>query len=519
MRSSPARPCHTGGPIPGQLIHGVSCSREPGFASAKSTGRRGSTIDRHPRAPFTHVCHGNLCKTATKSVKTTYHRHISTQTGVYTPTMEPSATIALTRFALGRRPANPPPDNPGAWLRAQLHHSAPTNIGAATIEAATAVRTDRENKTPNPASLARALYQSKGAAAIANAVATAEPFRERLVWFWSNHFTVSIRRGIVNAFAGAFVEDAIRPHVTGTFQDMLLAVMRHPAMLLYLDNAASAGPNSPRVSAATNPAGARRGLNENLARECLELHTVTPASGYTQADVTSFARILTGWSVDLREPPLGFRYRPGVHEPGVHRVLNRDFPDGENGGIEALRFLASHPSTHRNLAKKLAGHFVSDIPPPAAVRKIEAVLRDTGGDLGAAAAALTQLPEAWVHGGKFRTPLELTVASFRALDVPADPPPAFLGILSGLGQPLWNAPAPDGWSDAAATWTSPEFMMRRIDWAYGFAARIGERDPRAIAGAVLGSLLRPETGDAIARAESRRDAITLLLTSPEFQRR
>jgi uncharacterized protein (DUF1800 family) len=301
--------------------------------------------------------------------------------------------------------------------------------------------------------------------------------------------------------------------VTGRFQDMLLAVMRHPAMLLYLDNAGSVGPDS------MGGQFTHRGLNENLARECLELHTVTPEAGYTQADVTSFARILTGWSVELKNDPLGFMFRPRIHEPGEHVLMGHTFPEGEQGGIEALKFLANHTATHQFLATRLVRHFVADTPPPAAVRRIEGILRDTGGDLGAAAAGLVGLSEAWTPGTKLRTPLDLVVASFRALEVPVDPSPPFLGILAGLGQPLWTAPAPNGWSDMASDWSGPEAMMRRIDWAFAVSGRIGDRDPAVLAEACLGPLQRPPTRDAMAHAGSRREAMTLLLTSPEFQRR
>jgi uncharacterized protein (DUF1800 family) len=381
------------------------------------------------------------------------------------------------------------------------------------VEGLTAWRADREDKPPPGESRARALYRAQGLASVAHAVTTETPFRERLVWFWSNHFTVSIRRGQCLGLAGAFVREAIRPHLTGRFQDMLLAVMRHPAMLLYLDNAGSVGPDSPGGRAS------KRGLNENLARECLELHTVSPASGYSQADVTSFARILTGWSVEVKNDPLGFVFRPRIHEPGEHTLMGRAFPEGEDGGIEALKFLANHPATHRRLATKLVCHFATDTPSPSAIRHIEGILRDTGGDLGAAAAGLVALQEAWAPGTKLRAPFDLVVASFRALNVPPDPVPPYIGILSGLGQPLWSAPAPNGWPDTAGDWSGPEAMMRRIDWSFGFSGRIGDGDPMAVADATLGPLLRPATRDAIGRVGSRREAITLLLTSPEFQRR
>jgi uncharacterized protein (DUF1800 family) len=342
---------------------------------------------------------------------------------------------------------------------------------------------------------------------------TPAPFRERLVWFWTNHFCISLRRHECAPVAAAFVEEAIRPHVTGRFSEMLLAVMRHPAMLLYLDNANSIGPGS--------PAGirSRRGLNENLARECLELHTVSPLAGYTQADVTAFAKVLTGWSVDLKGDPPGFLYRPGAHEPGSQTVLQQSFSADEAGGIAALQFLADHPATKRFLATKLVRHFVVDDPPPDAVQIIEARLRDSDGDLGATAAALVELSAAWQPGTKLRTPLDYVVASVRALDQPPDQRPSMVGILAGLGQPLWSPPAPNGWPDRAADWAAPEAMLRRIDWASGFAGRVGTADVLEIAATAVGPLLRPVTSEAIRRAGSRREAMTLLLTCPEFQRR
>jgi uncharacterized protein (DUF1800 family) len=325
--------------------------------------------------------------------------------------------------------------------------------------------------------------------------------------------SASARAGAPAALLGAFVAEAIRPHVTGRFVTMLLAVMRHPAMLLYLDNVGSIGPRS-RAGLRTH-----RGLNENLARECLELHTLSPAAGYTQDDVTALARILTGWSIELQAEPLGFRFRPAAHEPGAQALLGQSFDPDEAGGIAAQQFLADHPSTHHFLATKLVRHFVADTPPPAAVRRIESVLRDTRGDLGAASAALVALDDAWQPGAKLRMPQEFVLAGFRALDIPTDEAFRMTGAFNVLGQPLWTAPAPNGWPDQAADWSAPEAMIRRIDWANGIAGRIGTRDPLDLADAVLGPLLRPATQMAMAHAASRRDATTLLLTSPEFQRR
>jgi uncharacterized protein (DUF1800 family) len=429
--------------------------------------------------------------------------------------MDISTAHALVRFGLGRRGEEPAPADASAWLLDQLRRPDPTRLDdpPSTASGLTALREDRATKPPPGESRARALYQTQAGAQIANAIITPAPFRERLVWFWTNHFTVSTRRGACNAVAAAFVEEAIRPHVTGRFEDMVLAVMRHPAMLLYLDNETSFGPDS--------PLGQRmhRGLNENLARECMELHTVSPLAGYTQTDVTSFAKILTGWSVDLKADPPGFRFRPLAHEPEAQTVLQQQFAPDEAGGVAALRFLANHPATHRFLATKLVQHFVADDPPQAAIRTIEAVLRDTGGNLGAAAVGLVKLEAAWQPATKLRAPMEYVIACVRALDLPPDQCPNLIGALSGLGQPLWSAPEPNGWPDRAADWSAPEAMLRRIDWANGLAGRAGDREAVAIAETSLGPLLRAETLDSIRRAGSRHDAMTLLLTCPEFQRR
>jgi uncharacterized protein (DUF1800 family) len=294
---------------------------------------------------------------------------------------------------------------------------------------------------------------------------------------------------------------------------MLLAVMRHPTMLAYLDQAHSTGPDS--------PAGLRRhlGLNENLARECLELHTVTPASGYTQADVTAFARILTGWTFEWKEEPVGFRFRRSIHEPGEQTVLGQRWPGGEAGGVALLTWLADHPFTHRHLAEKLVRHFVADTPPPAQVRVVEGVLRDSGGDLGAASAALVDLPGAWAPLTKVRTPQEYVVACLRGLGMQPEDVPNIGGMVGGLGQPMFQAPFPIGWPDRAADWAGPEAMLQRVDFAYGLAGRVPLIEPVAHGSTILGPLLDAGTLAAMKGAGSRRDALTLLMASPEFQRR
>ncbi|MDE2581235.1 MAG: DUF1800 domain-containing protein [Rhodospirillales bacterium] len=429
--------------------------------------------------------------------------------------MDTHAVQAFVRFGLGRRGAEPAPANPRAWLLDQLRRTAAVPDAAGqqptTAAALDALRADRRDRPKPGHARTRALFLRDSHLFLSHALTTSLPFRERLTWFWANHFTVSLRQGPVAGLVGPFIAEAIRPHVTGRFGAMLLAVMRHPAMLLYLNNAGSIGPDS--------PAGRRtgRGLNENLARESLELHTVGRAAGFTQADVTAYARILTGWSIDLRADPPGFRFRPFAHEPGWQTLMGQRIPPGEAGGIAALDFLANHPATHQHLARALVRHFVADVPPAADVAHVAGVLRATGGDLGAAATAIIALQGAWRPETKLRTPLELLVASLRALDVRDAPPPA-LYALRLLGQPLWAAPQPNGWGDRAADWAAPEAMLRRVDLAYALAGR-EPRPAEAVAAAALGPRLRPATRTGLAHAGSRREALALLLSSPEFQRR
>jgi uncharacterized protein (DUF1800 family) len=430
--------------------------------------------------------------------------------------MDTAAAHAMIRFGLGRRGDEPAPPDPRGWLANQLEgfdpgSATPCHSGA---EGVLAIRDFNRAKDKKMAGQAlRAIFRADSDAAIDTLLTTASPFRERLVWFWANHFTVSVRRPFTGALVNAMIQEAIRPHVTGRFADMPKAVTRHPAMLLYLDNAGSVGPDS-RAGMLRH-----RGLNENLARECMELHTVTPVAGYTQADVTAFARLLTGWSIGFEEARPGFRFRPFAHEPGPQRMMGHEFPSGERGGLAALDFLAAHPACHHNLALKLARHFIADTPPAEAVAALAGVLGRTGGDLKAAALALLGLKEAWRPLTKLRTPFDYVVAVLRALDLPADRRPDVPGVMAGLGQGLHDAPLPNGWPDDAADWAAPEAMMRRVDWAYGVSARAPGRDPAALARESLGPLLSDATGRAVAGAGSRREAMTLLLAAPEFQRR
>ena len=430
--------------------------------------------------------------------------------------MDSSAAHALIRFGLGRRGAVLVPHDPPGWLAAQLYGSDPALAapGHSVADGIAAIRQQVLNKgDPNKGTPIRDIFKADAAQAFDMVLTTETPFRERLVWFWANHFTVSIRRFECAALAGAFVREAIRPHVTGRFGEMLLAVMRHPAMLLYLDNAQSIGPES--------RAGERqhKGLNENLARESLELHTVSPAAGYTQADVTEYAKILTGWSISMRADQPGFLFRPFAHEPGEKVLMGRRFPAGEEGGVRALAWLADHPATCRHLSEKLARHFVADQPPDAVVTRLAHVLQDTHGDLKAVSLELVRMPEAWTPLTKLRSPAEYVVAVLRALDLPEDKRPNITNVLSALGQPFFSAPLPNGWPDTAADWAGPEAILRRIDWAYNVCARATAPDPAEVADQSLGPLVPAATLDQIQRAGSRREALSLLFASPEFMRR
>ncbi|MBR0646259.1 DUF1800 domain-containing protein [Plastoroseomonas hellenica] len=454
--------------------------------------------------------------------------------------MQPRAAIAAIRFGLGRRPGEPVPGDPEAWLTGQLQAAPLPEEGPDLpdfAEIAAAFAEDRNDRValaaaaepPPVQAMARIgpprailLEQAEQRAQAALLLTTETPFRERLVSFWANHFAINARRGpVVGAHAGHMLRTAIRPHVTGPFATLLEAAVLHPAMLAYLDNTQSVGPNS-RAGR-----GGRLGLNENLARELMELHTLSPAAGYSQADVTEMARILTGWTVRAAQPPGGAVFLPNRHEPGEKTVLGRRFEAGEAAVRVALRFLADHSATHRHIAAKLVRHFVADDPPPGAIRRVEGVLRDTGGDLGAASAALVATPEAWEAPlSKLRSPQDYVVAVLRAVGSPppmvGSPPPPGQAVpfaMGLLGQPLWQVPAPDGWPDTAPAWTAPEAMLRRVEWAHGVAGRFARLNARDLAAELLGPLAAPATLAELARAGSARDALTLLLTSPEFQRR
>jgi uncharacterized protein (DUF1800 family) len=376
-------------------------------------------------------------------------------------------------------------------------------------------------KPANEPGLPYRTYRDEVSARVRLALEAETGFGERLVQFWSNHFCIgATKSNMTRIMAGAYEREAIRPHVFGRFADMLVAAESHPAMLEFLDNRLSIGPSS--------TAGKRRGrgLNENLAREILELHTLGVSGGYAQVDVTNLARIITGWTVVGREAVLGFpgsfAFNAGLHEPGAPELLGKPYGQpGKEKGLAALTDLARHPATADFIAIKLVRHFVADEPPPALVRDLSAVFRKTEGDLAAVSRALVESDAAWgAEPTKIRSPQEFLLAAFRALGRKAEFG-QIVGPLNAMGQPFWQPSGPNGYPDGNEAWASPEGIKTRIDVAAGWGRQAAGSvpDPRALTEDILGPLLSPETRQAVARADSKPQALALLLLSPEFQRR
>jgi uncharacterized protein (DUF1800 family) len=298
---------------------------------------------------------------------------------------------------------------------------------------------------------------------------------------------------------------------------MLHAVEGHPAMLFYLDNAASMGPNS------TAGINRTRGLNENLAREILELHTLGVRTGYTQEDVVRFANVLTGWTflspIDNPEHGGEFSFNPRLHEPGAQKVIGKTYEDdGVEQGRAVLRDLAKEPATATHVAGKLARYFVADEPPAPLVERMAKTFLDSDGDLKEVAKALITAPEAWDPAQvKLKRPIEWVVAMVRATGLRGDPE-RFMRGQALLGQPMWRPPSPKGFADDEATWI--DTMGARLDVANNFAELVAGRvDPDEIIGGVLASAVSPEVSEAVGRAETRQQALALLFMSADFQRR
>lgn len=488
------------------------------------------------------------------------------------------ASIALSRFGYGFTPGETAPQDPRGWLLRQLDRYDPApaaiakrtrahgNIGE-TLELLRSLRkntrqvvgmaaqdpvmADMTRGDARDAALAnlppelrekyveaRSVLAQDIALRVNLAVGSKTPLMERLVHFWSNHFSVSVGKLGTQIAVGDHEFTAIRPHVLGRFGDMLEAAALHPAMLLYLDQFQSVGPNSPaqnrRKGRGSQPGGqpggqGPRGLNENLAREILELHTLGVHGGYSQADVTEFARALTGWTVPGigradrfgEDQPSGAKFVAVAHEPGARRVLGRTYPAGTADQARAiLRDLAVHPSTATFVATKLARHFAGDTPPPALVARLESDFLRTGGDLASLVRTLIEAPEVWEPAPvKFRTPFEWLIASLRLTGADAMPPRRIVAALTQLGHVPWRAPSPAGYDDIAASWAGPDALLRRVELAEQIARNAAIEDVTGRADAAFPGALSDPTRTQLARAESGRQALALLLVSPEMLRR
>ena len=452
---------------------------------------------------------------------------------------EIASFIALNRFGLGAAPDDEArlAGDPRGWLLQQITPNprfAPVyerrRSSADILQPIFVAR--REGQAARRRAIREAYRTEFNPALVTRSrlmIASDVPFVDRMMMFWSNHFTVSTTRGLSGAAIPAYEREVIRPHVFGRFSTMLKAAINHPCMLIYLDNVASIGPNSPAGRRRRRTQGTVQTLNENLAREVLELHTLGVNGGYTQTDVVEFAKALSGWghggmySGDADAPVHGgFAFVPRFHEPGPKTVLGRTYQEGGVAeGMAILDDLARHPATARHIATKLVRHFVSDTPPVAAVDHIAAVFRDTDGDLAAVSRALIELDAAWLDPlAKVKSPIEFVISVHRASGrIRATRADLFVPLRL-LGQSPFTAVSPQGWGDTAADWIAPESLMRRIEWTRGYAATLpATRYPELFLEAVIGPVASAETRTWVSRAPSPDAGLAMIFASPEFQRR
>jgi uncharacterized protein (DUF1800 family) len=452
------------------------------------------------------------------------------------------AAIAAHRFGLGEAGLEVAQPDPQAWLLGQIGPAdAPRGDGLlgtrAALEHVAAEKEQRKlAKNPPPGTTAeqvlaghyREVTLADARSRFLTATATRRPFAERLHLFWANHFTVSLAKGSARGLVGAFERDVIRPNIAGSFETLLIASTTHPAMLRYLDNNQSAGPHSTVVARAARRAArldetARiTGLNENLAREVLELHTLGVQGGYTQTDVTEFARVLTGWRVGLQDTAYTQPFEVNWHEPGRKTVLGKTYAEGPDALRQVLHDLAQHPSTAHFIATKLARHFVADTPPPALVERLAMAYQRSNGQLAEVYRTLIRSPEAWdAQAAKLKTPEEFVVSTVRVLGAGERVLARNDGAaLQALGQRIHAAPSPAGWSDRAEDWLGPDSVWKRVEWATRVADRVGGGiDARSLAENSFGPWLTETTRQQIERAADGPQALALLLMAPEFQRR
>lgn len=356
-------------------------------------------------------------------------------------------------------------------------------------------------------------------------------FSWRLLDFFSNHFSVSAQGGLMTPLAPTLEREAIAPNLFGTFAGLLIAVEKHPAMLVYLDNEKSIGPDSRQANYLKKNSKRTRGMNENLAREILELHTIGVNGGYQLEDIQELAKAITGWSVarpDKKEGH-GFIFRKRAHQPDQRTVLGKKYPDtGENQGEAILRDLAMHPATARYVSWKLARHIISDQPPSDLVDAMKDRWLQTNGNLKEVLITLIQHPKSWqVEQQKLKTPREFLISVCRATDTLAPRKKnteqhhrMLVNTLTTMGHKPFGAGSPAGFADVSSAWDGSDALLTRIDWTNRWVESLKKRiDPIELADRVLGQQLMGDSRTIINRAESRQQGLSLLLLSPEFMRR
>ncbi|NJM49509.1 MAG: DUF1800 domain-containing protein [Sphingomonadales bacterium] len=484
--------------------------------------------------------------------------------------MSIAAAIAHNRFGYGLRPDEKPTGSPKRFLLEQLERFDPSppaisaqpktyQLAQSYDEFLRQGKKEKEARKPlgqqanikqagqseimDGRKMARRTlrdhYTEAGNARLLTAVRSDTDFPERLVHFWSNHFAVSAEKPVVNTFAGDYEFRAIRPHIMGKFSELLRAAVTHHAMLFYLDQVQSVGPDSPLARQVKERRGRKFGLNENLAREVLELHSLGVRTGYTQADVTELARGLTGFTVAGFANGPARRFVPetakggdtvfldAIHQPGTRQLLGKSYTQTGRAQVEAmLSDLSVHPATAKHIATKLARHFVSDTPPASLITKLEKSFLETGGDLPSIYRALVESEECWPKlwepaWAKFKSPWDWTISSFRALNMKELPQNTNVAMtMRQMGHPVWQPESPAGFPDNMAQWAGGAALLRRFEIAQRIARMNRERaDARILAPQLLPGVLSAHTAESIARAESPMQGLSLLLISPEFLRR
>jgi uncharacterized protein (DUF1800 family) len=368
-------------------------------------------------------------------------------------------------------------------------------------------------------------------ARLLRAVHSRRQLYEVMVDFWSNHFNIFAAKGADRWLATAYDRDTIRPHALGKFRDLLLATAKSPAMLFYLDNWLSVSPHG--AASARLPANARRrGINENYARELMELHTLGVDGGYTQQDVREVARCFTGWTLIRPRGEAEFRFAPQLHDPGAKIVLGTPIRagGGMEDGLKVIDLLARHPSTAKFVSTKLVRRLVADDPPPSLVARAAEVFRQSDGDIRSVLRAIIDSAEFFSpehYRAKVKKPLEYVASALRATNAETKITPQLVRYLGRMGEPLFLAQAPTGYPDRATSWISPDMLLTRMNFAADLAADRLEgariepallQDPGALARLIAPDSLAPATRAALAETDGAQ-AVALLLAAPEFQRR